>query len=86
MIDMVNQHAWTGFYDIPVHVNGSGDFSCGGVTLGVKGAAVFGDVPFVSVEPIEVVGVNDCKFALGERYAAERIAVTEAAIQKERED
>jgi hypothetical protein len=37
-------------------------------------------VPSVSVEPVEVVGVNDGKFALSERYAAERIAVTETAI------
>ena len=80
MVDMVNDIARGDFYYTTVHVNGGGYFSCGGVALGVKGAAVFGNVPFVFAEPFVIFGVNDGKHTLCQGYAAERIAVAEAAI------
>jgi len=47
MVDVVNDAAGRDFYDTAVHVNGGRCFSCGGVALGVKCVAVFGNVPFV---------------------------------------
>ena len=43
-------------------------------------------VPFVSAEAGVIVGVDDGVFALGEGYSAERVAVAEAAIEKQKPD
>jgi len=47
MVYMVNNMAGRDFYYTAVHINGGSCFSCGSVALGVKGAAIFGNVPFV---------------------------------------
>jgi len=83
MIDVVNDTARGDFYYTAVHVNGGRVFSCRGVALGVKSVAVLSNVPFVFAEPIVIFGVNDGKLALCKGYPAERIAVAEAAIEKE---
>jgi hypothetical protein len=83
MVYVVNDAAGRDFYYTAVHVNGGRYFSCGGVALGVKCIAVFGNVPFVFTESFVIFGVNNCKHALCQGYAAERIAVAEAAIEKE---
>ena len=83
MIDVVNDEAGRDFYYTAMHVNGGRVFSCGSVAFGVKSVAVLSNVPFVFTEPIVIFGVNDGKFALCQGYAAERIAVAEAAIEKE---
>jgi len=65
-----------------VHGNGAGlSFPFGvKISLCVKGAGIFCGEPFVNIQPVEVVGVNDGELAPGEGYAAERVAVAEAAI------
>jgi len=47
MVDVVNDMAWRDFYYTAVHIDWCPYFSCWGVALGVKGVAVFGNVPFV---------------------------------------
>ena len=84
MVNVVNDVAGRDFNQTAVHINGSGIFPRGGVSLGVEGVAVFGNVPFVFIECFEILGVNDCKHALCKRYATERIAIAKAAIDKEK--
>ena len=79
MIDVVNDAAGGDFYYTAVHVNGARVFSCGGIALGVTSVAILSDVPFVFTERFVIYGVNDGKLALCKGYAAERIAVAEAA-------
>ena len=86
MVDVVNDAALGDFYDTAVHVNGGRVFSCGGVALGVKCVAVFSDVPFVFTQRVVILGINDGKFALCKGYAAERIAVAEAATGEHSKD
>ena len=83
MVDVVNDAAGGNFYYTAVHVNGTRVFSCGGVALGVTSVAVLSNVPFVFTQHFVIFGVNDGKLALCQGYAAERIAVAEAAIKKE---
>jgi hypothetical protein len=47
MVNVVNNMAGRDFYNTAMHINRCRVFSCGCVALGVKGAAVFGNVPFV---------------------------------------
>ena len=86
MIDVVNDPAGRDFYYTAVHVNGGRVFSCGGIALGVKCVAVLRDVPFVFTELFVIFGVNDGKPAFCQGYAAERIAVAEAATGKHSKD
>ena len=79
MVDVVNYPARGDFYDTAVHVNGTRVFSCVGIALGVKCAAVLSDVPFVFTELFVIFGINEGKHTLCKVYAAERIAVAEAA-------
>jgi hypothetical protein len=80
MVNMVNDMAGRDFYYTAVHVNGSRVFSCWGVALGVKGIAVFGNVPFVFSEPFVVSGINEGEPAFCQGDAAESIAVAEVTI------
>ena len=82
MIDVVNDAAGRDFYDTAVHVNRGRCFSCGGIALGVRSVAVFSNMPSVFAELFVIFGVNDGKPALCQGYAAERIAVAEAATGK----
>ena len=50
------------------------------MALCVKGAGIFYGEPFVNIQPVEVVGVNDGELAPGEGYAAEGVAVAKAAV------
>ncbi len=86
MVDVVNNMAGRDFYDTAVHVNGGRVFSGGGVALGVKCVAVLSDVPFVFADHFVIFGVNEGKLALRQGYAAERIAVAEAAPDEYCED
>ena len=79
MVDVVNDATGRDFYYTAVHVNRGRVFSCGGVALSVRSVAVLSDVPFVFAEHFVIFGVNDGKLALCQGYAAERIAVAEAA-------
>jgi hypothetical protein len=83
MVDVVNDMAGRDFYYTAMHINGGPYFSCGGVAFGVKGVAVFSNVPFVFAEPFVIIWVNEGKPALCQWYSAERTAVAEAAIEKE---
>ena len=80
MVDVVNDAAWGDFYYTAVHVNGARVFSCGGVALGITSVAVLSNMPFVFAEHFVIFGVNEGKLALCKGYAAESIAVAEAAI------
>jgi hypothetical protein len=60
-------------------------FDCNGAD-GVEVHAVADGVPFVFGEVMVIVGVHESVFALGERYAAEGVAVAQAAIDKHRQD
>ena len=86
MIDVVNDAAGGDFYDTAVHVNGGCVFSCGGVALGITSVAVLSDVPIVFAEHFIILGVNEGKLALCQGYAAERIAVAEAATSEHSKD
>ena len=79
MIDVVNDEAGRDFDYTAVHVNWGRVFSCGGVALGVKCVAVFSDVPIIFAERVVIFGVNEGKLALCKGYAAEMIAVADAA-------
>ena len=79
MVYVVHDAAEGDFYDTAVHVNGGCVFSGGGVALGIKCVAVLSDVPIVFAEHFIIFGVNEGKLALCQGYAAERIAVAEAA-------
>jgi len=50
------------------------------MALGVKGAGIFYGEPFVNIQPVEVVRVDDSELALSEGNAAEGVAVAEAAV------
>ena len=86
MVDVINNVAGRNFNYTSMHVNGSSYFSCRGVALGVKRAAVFSNVPFVFAERFIIFGINNGKHALCQGYPAERIAVAEAAIDKRSKD
>jgi hypothetical protein len=86
MVDVVNDAAGGDFYYTAVHVNGARIFSCGGVALGVKCVAVLRNVPFIFAELFVIFGVNDGELALCQGYAAERIAVADAAAGEHSKD
>ena len=82
MIDVVNDEAGRDFYYVAVHITGDGAFDifAGCVALGVKGIAIFSNVPFVSAERSVILGVNDGKFAFSQGNATEGIAIASATI------
>jgi len=47
---------------------------------GIKRIASCCDVPFVPVQSLEILGIDDGVFALGQWYPAERIAVAGPAV------
>ena len=61
-------------YDPTIHCSAK-------VPLGIESMFKGRSVPFVIVQTVVVVRVDNGVFALGESYAAIRIAITEAAIQ-----
>jgi hypothetical protein len=79
MVYVVNDAALGDFYYTAVHVDGARVFFCWGVALGITSVAVLSNTPSVFAELFVIFGVNDCKLALCQGYAAERIAVAEAA-------
>ena len=48
---------------------------------GIKRVASLGGVPFVLVQSLEILGIDDCVLSLGKRYPAERVAVAGPAVQ-----
>jgi len=86
MIDVVNDAACGDFYYTAVHVNRARVFYGGGVALGVKCVTVLSDVPIVFAEHFVIFGVNDGKLALCQGYAAESIAIAEAAPDEHSKD
>lgn len=87
MINMVHKHIIRDFEYLAVHgkltlfsVSGSGTSGC------IESSAHFNGVPFVFGQMIVIVGIDDCVFALGQRYAAEGIAVSNPAIQEHRKN
>ena len=51
---------------------------------GIEFVIDFRGGPFVLAEPVIIVGVNDCVFALGQRDAPEWIAIANPPIEKNR--
>ena len=88
VVYVVDDQARRNFYYTAVHIYG-GSLALStdaGIAFGIEGVAVFGDVPFVFIQPVEVVGVNDGKFALSKSNTPESVAVANASIQKHRKD
>ena len=82
VIDVVEKAAGRSFYEKIVHLDvlfGS-VFAGGEGVYGVIGVWCFQGVPFVFCEAVEIIGVNDCEFALSERNSSEGVAVADAAI------
>jgi hypothetical protein len=52
-------------------------------TSGVQAGGAFSQMPFVLVQSLIVIGINDGEFALGQQYTPKRIAIADAAVQKE---
>jgi hypothetical protein len=86
IVYVVDDQARRNIYYTAVHVDGGHPAlsTDTGVAFCVEGVAVFGYVPFVLIQPVEVVGVDNGKFALSKSYSAESVAVANAAIQKHR--
>lgn len=73
------------FKDLAVHKDARPPAGMGvaSASFGVGGVFASGDAPFVFREVSVIIGVDDGEFALREGYAAEGIAVAEAAVQKQ---
>ena len=80
MIGVVNEKPGRGIGYKPVHF----DLPSALRAHGVEGVVLFQGGPFVNSERPVNIGVNDGEFTLGERYQAEGIAKTQAAIEKKR--
>ena len=61
-------------------------FASSGVSAGVISVLATDGIPFVFGESVVIVGVDDGVFALGERDAAEGVAVANAAIYEGQPD
>jgi hypothetical protein len=48
---------------------------------GIEGIWALGDMPFVLIQSLEIVWVDDGVFALCKRYPAEGVAVAETAVK-----
>ena len=49
-------------------------------TAGIESVTMFHCIPFVLVQSLEILRIDDGVFALGQRYPAERIAVADPAV------
>ena len=87
MIDMVNDKTFWNFYYLSVHANNGffvlfmSDF-----TPRIKSVAAFADVPFELSQPLVILRVNNGEFTLGQGYSPEGVPISNAAIEKYRQD
>jgi len=51
-----------------------------GTTDGIESITPLGGVPFVLIQSLEILRIDDGVFALRKRYPAERIAVADPAV------
>lgn len=81
MVYVVNEEVAGCIENHAVHFSGYSFslFECG--SGGVAGVSSSVSLPFVPVQSLEIFGVDDCVFALGEQYPAEGVAITDATIQ-----
>ena len=80
MVDMVANKALGGVGDLAVHA----DVFASVFSEGIVSGTLFGGVPFVAGKHVVIVGVDDCEFSLGKCDSAERAAVAETAVGKEK--
>jgi hypothetical protein len=83
VVFVVNEEAMGRIHNLSVH----GKYHRGAVTIepdGVETAAVFFCAPVETIQPVEVLRVNDGEFASGEANFAKGIAVFVLAIKKNR--
>lgn len=64
MVDVVDYVAVGDLQNLPVHVDWSSIFSRRGVALCIVSVSVFSQVPFVFIELLEIVRIDDCEFTL----------------------
>ena len=81
MVYMVDEEVAGGVDNHAVHfgMDSFSVFECR--SDGVEGVCAGVGVPFVFIQVVEVIGINDGEFASCQRYPAERVAVTDATIQ-----
>jgi len=88
IIDVVNHKTIWGFRYLAVHRddNDLAGFSVSSMVFRIKGVPCLVGTPLVPAEPIVIVGVNDGEFALRQGYAAKCVAISQPAIEKDRQD
>ena len=82
MVDMIHEHVIRDIYDLSVHSDVQ-SLSCGPGPLtsdGIRCMGPFRSVPFVFAQPLVVVGIDNCIFALREGDSPEGIAVAELSV------
>jgi len=56
---------------------------CGaGTTDGIESVATLDSMPFVPIQSLEILRIDDGVFALRKRYPAERVAVVDPAVKQ----
>ena len=82
MIHMVDEEmVWRAQY-LPVHFKSDTLFADSNASDGIKGTVAPGSVPFVFIQPLEILRIDDGVFALCKRYPAERIAIAAPSVNK----
>ena len=82
MINMIHEEAFRHIYDFAVHRYCQPLFQDWRplASVGIVCTAPFAGIPFVSAQPIMVVGVHDGVLALRKGDPAERVAVTQPSV------
>ena len=86
VIDVIDQHIIGDLAYLAMHEVHVSFARRANPTSRVVRRAALGRKPFISAKPQEIIRIDDGELALGQRYPAERIAVSNAPIQKRRPD
>jgi len=80
MINVVDEQMVWGVYYLPVHFKSDAFFADSNASDGIESIVAPGSLPFVLIQPLEILRIDDGIFALCQPYSAERIAVAGPAV------
>ena len=66
---------------MPVHFESDTLFAGSNASDGIEGIVAPGGLPFVLIQSLEILRIDDGVFSLGKRYPSEGVAVAGPAVQ-----
>ena len=81
MIDVIHYEMVGRVQYFTVHPDPDFPFPWAGTTDGIESVAALDSMPFVLIQSLEILRIDDSVFALRKRYPAEPIAVAAPAVK-----